>query len=163
MRLPPRERGSTLLVGLIMLVLLTLVAVSAIESSTSSIQVVGNAQFREEATAAAQQAIENVISSSAFTTTAPAPQSIDINNDGVSDYTVTFSPAPSCSKYSAVDAATETGLPKDCYGSSGPYCYRTFWDVTATVNDATTGANVIVHQGIRILVGLNAALTSCGV
>jgi len=147
-----------------MLVLLTLIAVSAIESSTSSIQVVGNAQFREEATAAAQQAIETVISSSAFTITAPAPQSIDINNDGVSDYTVTFSPAPSCSKYSAVDAATELNLPKDCYGSPGTaYCYRTTWDVTAVVNDAATGAQVIVHQGVKILAGLNAAIASCGV
>lgn len=152
-----------MLVGLIMLVLITLIAVSAIESSSSSIQVVGNAQFREEATAAAQQAIENVISSSAFTITPPAPQNIDINNDGTSDYTVTFSPTPSCSKYSAVDAATEVGLPKDCYGSGGPYCFRTFWDVTAAVDDATTGAKVTVHQGVRMLVGLNAALTACGV
>lgn len=152
-----------MLVGLIMLVLLTLIAVSAIESSTSSIQVVGNAQFREEATAAAQQAIENVISTTAFTIVAPAPQLIDINNDGTTDYTVTFSPAPRCSKYSAVNTATETNLPSDCYGSKGPYCYRTTWDVNATVNDATTGAQVTVHQGVKILAGLNAAIASCGV
>ena len=50
-----QQRGSTLLVGLIMLVLLTLVAVSAINSTTSSVQMVGNAQFREEATAAAKK------------------------------------------------------------------------------------------------------------
>ncbi|HSH54555.1 MAG TPA: pilus assembly PilX N-terminal domain-containing protein [Methylotenera sp.] len=164
MRCRSRERGSTLLVGMIMLVLLTLIAVSAIESSTSSIQVVGNAQFRQEAAAAAQQAIENTISSSVFTIVNPAPQSIDVNDDGVSDYTVTFSPAPSCSKYSAVDTATEPNLPKDCYGSPGTtYCYRTTWDVTAAVNDITTGAKVTLHQGVKILVGINAALASCGV
>jgi Tfp pilus assembly protein PilX len=156
-----QQRGSTLLVSLIMLVLLTLVAVSAIESTTSGIQVVGNAQFREEATAAAQQAIENVISTTSFTTATPANQTIDVNNDGTADYTVTFSPAPSCSKYKAVDTSTETGLPKDCYGSTGALCYRTYWDITAVVNDATTGTKVTLHQGVKLLVGLNAALASC--
>jgi len=43
--------------------LLTLIAISAMNSTTSSIQVVGNAQFREEAGAAAQQGIESIISS----------------------------------------------------------------------------------------------------
>lgn len=149
-----------MLVGLIMLVLLTLIAVSAIESTTSSIQVVGNAQFREEATAAAKQAIENVMSNNGFTTVAPAPQNIDVNNDGTTDYKVTFIPAPSCFRYKAVDTTTETGLPKDCYGSTGNLCYRTYWDITAVVNDATTGAQVTVHQGVKLLVGLNAAIAS---
>lgn len=158
------QRGSTLLIGMIMLVLLTLIAVSSIESTTSSLQLVGNAQFRQEASAAAQQAIENVISNTTFTTTAPAPQSIDINNDGVVDYTVTFAPAPSCSSYKAVDTATELSLPTDCYNSPGTVsCYRTTWDISAVVNDRTTGANVALHQGIKILVGINTALSSCGV
>lgn len=154
------QRGSTLLVSLIMLMLLTLMAISAIESSTSSIQVVGNAQFRAEATAAAQQAIENVISSTAFTSTAPSAQTINVNK---SDYTVSFLPAPTCSQYKAVDTTTETGLPSVCYSSVGAQCYRTFWDINAVVDDATTGTKISVHQGVKILVGLNAALASCGV
>lgn len=163
MNIAHQQQGSTLLVGMIMLVLLTLIAVSAIESTTSSLQMVGNAQFREEATAAAQQAIENVISNTAFTTRTPAPQSIDINGDNVGDYTVTFS-VPSCSKYRAVNPATEANLPRDCYGSPDiTYCYRTTWDLTAAVNDVNTGAQVTLHQGVNILVGLNAALSSCGV
>src|SRR5665647_3788905 len=89
------QRGSTLLVALIMLVLLTLVAVSAINTASSSIQIVGNAQYREEATAAAQQAIENVISNANFQTVAPVPQNIDVNNDGVADYTCLLYTSPS--------------------------------------------------------------------
>lgn len=161
--MPNNQRGNTLLIGMIMLVLLTLIAVSSIESTTSSLQMVGNAQFRQEASAAAQQAIENVISSTAFTITPPTPQSIDINNDGVGDYTVTFSPAPSCSSYKAVDTATELNLPKDCYGSPGIInCYHTTWDIAAVVNDSNTGAQVALHQGVKVLVGINSAL-SCGV
>jgi Tfp pilus assembly protein PilX len=164
MKLANKQQGSTLLVGMILLILLTLIAVSAIESTTSSLQMVGNAQFHEEATAAAQQAIEEAISTTDFTIAAPAPKAIDINGDDVADYTVTFSPAPSCSKYKAVNTATETDLPNDCYGSSGPYCYRTTWDVTAVVNDVdSTAAKVTLHQGVNLLVGLNAAVDSCDI
>ena len=157
-----RQQGSVLVVGLIMLVLLTLMAVSAINSTTASIQVVGNAQFRDEATAAAQQAIENVISSAAFLATPPAAQNIDVNGDGTADYTVTFTPVPACRSYRAVDTSV-AGLPIECYGSLGALCYWTVWDITAVVNDAATGAQVTVHQGIRTIAGINAALASCGV
>lgn len=160
-----KQRGSTLLVALVMLVLLTLIALSAMNVTTNSAQVVGNAQFHEETNAAGQQAIESVISSSAFKTIAPGAQDIDINGDGVADYNVTFTPAPSCISYKAADP-TEVGLPKECAGSVGStsLCYWTVWDVTAVVTDAHgSGATTTIHQGIRTIAGLNAALTSCGV
>lgn len=158
-----KQRGNTLLVGLVMLVLLTLMAVSAINMSTTGIQVVGNAQFREEAAAAAQQAIENVISTTSFTLTVPVAQNIDINNDGTADYSVSFSPAPSCQSYRPVNTS-DPGVPIVCTGSVGTaLCYWTVWDITAVVNDVTTGANATVHQGVRVIAGLNAALTYCGV
>lgn len=151
------QRGSTLLVSLIMLMLLTLMAISAIESSTSGMQVVGNSQFRAEATAAAQQAIEKVVSSSAFTTISPSPQMIAMNN---TTYNVSFA-TPTCSQYKAVDTKTEVGLPVECYGSTGALCYRTNWDISAVATDEKTGTSVTVHQGVKVLVGLNAALLSC--
>jgi len=157
------QRGSTLLVALVMLVLLTLIALSAMNATTNSIQVVGNAQFREEANAAGQKAIENVISSSAFQTVAPVPQSIDVNGDGAMDYTVTFTPAPSCVSYIPV-AAGEANVPAECYGSVGNLCFWTVWDVAAVVADLHgSGATATIHQGVRTIAGLNAALTSCGV
>jgi len=156
------QRGSTLLVALIMLVLLTLTAVSAINSTTTSLQMVGNAQFTEEANAAAQQAIENVISSNGFETTAPAPQNIDINNDGTADYTVTFSPAPQCISVKAVTVG-DPGVPTICASSIGAVCFWTEWDIRAVVSDAKTGASVNLHQGVKTIAGLNAAVASCGV
>lgn len=157
-----KQHGSTLLVGMIMLILLTLLAVSAIQSTTSNLQVVGNAQFREEATAAAQQAIENVISSPAFTTAVPAEQNIDINRDGVTDYSVVFSPAPTCNTYKVLDPNVDPVIPDDCIGMSN-LCYRTTWDISALVSDVNTGTKVQLHQGVKLIVGLNAALASCGV
>ena len=157
-----QQGGSTLLVALIMLVLLTLVAVSAINSTSTSIQMVGNAQFREEATAAAQQAIEKVISNTDFQSTAPVPQTIDVNNDGVADYTVTFSPAPACLSATPV-VAGDPGVPSICASSIGAVCYWTLWDVRATVNDVSTGASIALHQGIKTIAGLNAAISACGI
>jgi hypothetical protein len=126
-------------------------------------QVVGNAQFREEAHAAAQQAIERLISDPSFTLTLPDPEPIDANGDGTADYTVTFPSAPQCLQYKPVDSA-DPALPTVCYGSSGgaALCYWTVWDVEATVADAQTQASVAVHQGVKTIAGLNAALASCG-
>ena len=162
MSLVDPQRGSTLLVALIMLVLLTLIAVSAINSSTTSVQIVGNAQFRQEAAAAAQQAIENAISNNNFQSALPASQNIDINNDGTKDYTVTFSPAPKCISYRPV-ASTDANVPTQCADSSlnVAVCYWTTWDVAATVSDAQTSASLVVHQGVQAISGLDAALVSC--
>lgn len=155
-----RQRGSTLLVGLIMLVLLTLVAVSAINSTNSSVQMVGNAQFREEATAAAQKAIENVISKGDFRNVPPAAQTIRVN--GVADYTVQFTPAPACVSFKPVDP-TDPTTPSDCASSIGNVCFWTLWDIRAVVTDPNTGASIAVRQGIRTIAGLNAGVTSCGI
>lgn len=156
-----RQQGSTLLVGLIMLVLLTLVAVSAINSTSSSVQTVGNAQFREEATAAAQKAIENLISDGNFRNTPPpAPQTINVN--GVASYIVTFSPAPSCVSFKPVDP-TDPTTPSQCASSIGAVCFWTVWDIRAVVTDPNTNASVAIHQGIRTIAGLNAGVTSCGI
>ena len=159
----PAQQGSVLPVALIMLVLLTLVAVTAITMGSNSVQVVGNAQFRQEASAAAQQAIESLISNTDFTLTPPASQEDDINDDGTMDYIVTFDPPPSCQFVKAV-AAGETGVPKECFGSAGTnYCYWTTWDISAVVDDQNTGAKATVHQGVRLVAGLNSALASCGI
>lgn len=159
----PNERGSVLATGLIMLLLVTLIAVTAVTMGSTSVQIAGNAQFREEAAAAAQQAIEKVISSTAFTLTPPTQQDIDINKDSVIDYTVQFSPAPSCIAVKAVTPG-EVGVPKQCFGTPGTtYCYWTTWNITAVVDDSKTGARATISQGVRLVAGLNAALASCGV
>jgi len=163
-----KQRGSTLLVALVMLVLLTLMAISAMNATTSSIQVVGNAQFLEEAAAAGQRAIETVISTNAFKTVppgasappVPADQYVDVNGDGVNDYKVTFAPA-NCMSYTAVNR-TQANLPDDCYGSGAPTCFWAIWDLTAVVTDLHgSGATATVHQGVRTITGLTAQANSC--
>src|SRR3989338_1353347 len=90
-----KQQGSTLLVALVMLVLLTLIALSAMNATTTSIQVVGNAQFREEANAVAQQAIEGVISSNFTILPASSVVPADMNSDGTTDVLVQVA-VPTC-------------------------------------------------------------------
>lgn len=95
----------SLVVVLIMLVLLTLFAVNTYNRGKSSMEVVNNFQSRNEATAAAQEAIERVVSIAKITTTDPAGAAsiippvagcsaaanticVDVNGDGVNDITV---------------------------------------------------------------------------
>ena len=53
-----RSSGAALVVGLIMLVLITIMLITALNLGTSSFRSVGNMQFRNEAIAAANVAIE---------------------------------------------------------------------------------------------------------
>lgn len=154
------QRGSTLLVALVMLVMLTLIAISSMNASTSSIQIVGNAQFREEANAAAQQAIEVVLSNNGFTTMLPAQQDIDINNDADPDFRVVFTPAPAC--VSSVKLDPKTGpVHKDCKGVFAEYCNVTVWDIVAVVTDLKgSGATTTVHQGVSTVTGLSQGVST---
>jgi type II secretory pathway pseudopilin PulG len=141
------QRGATLVVALIMLTLITLVVVSAFTLSSSNLKAVGNMQARDESIAAANQAIELVVSSS-FTDLPVAQEvNVDINKDGTTDYTVAIA-VPKCVK------AIEVPNPDKCDETLKALCaennWYTNWDLQATVGDAASGASAVVHQGVRV-------------
>lgn len=160
------QHGATLITALVMLVVLTLLVLSAIRSSTINLRIVGNMQFQEEAVAAAQQATEQLISSSYFTV-APAASSvsIDINKDGTTDYTANIA-APVCTGSTPMTNNTPN-LPSECISSgqaqntgiifaSGvpntgvSWCYAQQWDVQTGVSDSRSGASSTMHQGVSL-------------
>lgn len=63
---PKRQRGVTLLVGLIMLVLMTMVAITAFNLGMGNTQIVSNMQNRSDNYSAAQAALDEVISNDRF-------------------------------------------------------------------------------------------------
>lgn len=148
-----RQRGATLIVSLIMLALITILVTSAFTMSHVSTQSVGNMQNRDEAIAAANKAIEQVLSSP-FTND-PAAESIDvdINNDDSNDYAVDFA-APTC--VSALQIAAPSIPPSSLslgssFATAASNYYQTVWDLDANVTDARTGTSVRVRQGVRVL------------
>lgn len=114
------QRGVTLVVALIMLILLTLLVVTSLNLNKSSLQTVSNMQQRNEAYNAAQEAIDRAVSDTRFFT---VPNNvfispcngvantlcIDLNGDGAPDITVNLTPAPTCVKVQPV-ASTQLSL-----------------------------------------------------
>ena len=174
------QGGATLLVSLIMLVVLTLFAISALNLSSTNLNIVGNMQARMEAQAAGQQAIEQVMSSAAnFLIPAAQNIAVDINNDGTTDFTANvdkpncFSskplnnadliPAPPA-KISAKDQVCISSAQDPGTGvfianvpSAPSWCFDQKWEIAATVSDARTGAQVRQHQGAALRVPAGTA------
>ncbi len=167
------QRGATLITALVMLIVLTLLTFSAIRSSIANLRIVGNAQVGEEAAAAAQQTIEQIISTN-FTTVANPVTVTAV----VGSYTVKV-PPPTCNGSTPIlNSALDPSNPDDqpCFSSGSAnntgiffvsgvshtmtvsWCYRQKWDVEADVNDAVTGAVETTHQGVALKV---AAGTTC--
>ena len=142
------QRGMTLLVGMIMLVLITMLVTTAFTMSTSNLKAVGNMQAHDQAIAAANIALEQVLSSP-FTTTPQAESiNVDNNNDGTADYVVAIA-TPVCVRASLeyFAALNEVGIPILTTVNQ----WNTIWDVQAVVTDANTGANTTVSAGMRVL------------
>ena len=140
------QRGATLIIGLIMLVLITLMVLSAFMLSSTNLKSVSNMQYRDEAIGATNVAIEQVISSDAIFKT-PAGQTITVGN-----YSVSVA-APTCLYATEVVLNSSADSNPNSYsdGASGvPGYLDTYWDVVASVNDAMSGAVVETHQGIKI-------------
>ncbi len=156
------QRGATLLVGMVMLVLLTLLALSAINSSTVNLKVVGNMQYQQEAMGAAQAALNTVMSKGSYFSspgTAPTSQNVDVTGDCTADYTVALTqpcilattsiPISQLSVANANDilclsssTLKNAGLMGQNTGAALSDCARVTWRVTASVNDPNTHANV---------------------
>ena len=129
------QQGATLFVALIILVMMTLFAVSSINMSTVNLKIVGNMQAQKAIDASAQDAIEQTISDmTQFNTPATATISTSMGNVTVA--------APDC-----IDSQVATGysavvgdiIPED-----------NTWEVTATITDSVTGAQTTLHQGVEI-------------
>jgi len=130
------QQGATLVVVLIMLVVLTLFAVAVINLSNLNAKAVGNMQQRKNAEILAQSAIEQVLSSSAafysptaaVTVTAPSGMAVAVSNRVCTGSTA-------ATGYSLAQQL----VPEDDY-----------WDFQVSVSDNVTGANAVVHQGIKV-------------
>lgn len=149
------QSGAALVVSLIMLMILTLLVVSAIQSSNTNLRIAGNMQAQAEASAAVEDAIEQVLSSDAIFKT-PAQQNINVGAYAVQILT------PKCIMAKTVKNADSTdpgGNFQDGPGGGGGGAATgyldTYWDVPATVTDTTTGASVEHHQGVRIRLPAN--------
>jgi hypothetical protein len=165
-----RQQGVTLIIGMIMLILITLMVTTTFNLSSTNLKSVGNMQSRNESIAAANKAIEEVIGSrDGFRTgfsVVPSARDIkyDINNDGVDDYLVAVA-APVCIQSTEVAGSSSEGACTSAtlegFSGCGTTNYSTLWDIDATVTDAASGATVRVRQGMRVELTGDKKLNLC--
>lgn len=143
------QRGITLFVGMIMLVLITVMVTSAFMLSNTNLKAVGNMQAKEEAVAAANQAIEQFLSSPFIDDKVEGETiDVDINLDDKPDYQVVIAD-PVCVRASVDTNASKSSITLP--NMSTVTSWNTVWDIQATVENKTTGAKTVVNSGVRVL------------
>jgi hypothetical protein len=165
------ERGASLLVSMIMLIVLTLMVVFAIRSGNTNLRIAGNAQSQAEAGLATQEAIEQVIEQ---VNAVDDPSIIKAQNlpvsTGAVTYTVAVSPMTNCvvevpvmndsldptnkNDVACFAAADEDkAIKADGSLTTKPSeCKTQQWEIAAGVTDGSSGAKVSQVQGITIRV-----------
>lgn len=153
------QRGAALIVSLIMLTLITLLVITALNLGSLGFRSVSNTQFRDEAIAASNFAIQQVIGSPFFVNAAAvaaAAQDIDVyldnrTPDGNPDYVVSIA-APRCIFVSEAEAgkASSVSLPPTMTSGS---TWNSVWDIQATVAPESNAgeASVRIRTGVRVL------------
>lgn len=179
-----QQRGTTLVVAMLFLVILSLLAVTSFNSSTTNSMVTGNMIARQEGIAAAQWLIDSTISSTTFVTdpasVAASTYDLDLDQDQVADFHPRLTPAPTCLRARVIktveldvdvesDVAClksggtgpliETGAPDPTAGDS--MCANTEWNVRAVVADGVTGSSVAVNQGVGVRALITEANDFC--
>lgn len=185
------QRGATLVVALIFLVLMSLFAISAFNSSSNNLRIVGNSQAVQESLSAAQMAVETTISTPEFHKNpdgiAESHINIDMNGDGKPDYTAWLKPAPQCYRAKPILPSELPAAPKNAEttdvwapcrspvrtggtyvdseapvtGTDPESCANSEWNVRAEVKDPATLTQVSVNQGVAVIVFGNEVSSFC--
>lgn len=185
-----QQHGFALIVGLILLVMMTVMAIAAFRLGANQTIVTGNAQHRNEGGDAAQIAIETVINSSAFKENPAAAIAnsnctgggsnslcVDVNGDGTPDFKVTLSPQPTCVSAAVIptakldfnvaeDLACSAGT-QQAFGVAGAIqtgnslCANSNWEITAQAKDVATDTQVTVVQGVDVRISTTQMDNNC--
>ncbi|MEJ6022719.1 pilus assembly PilX family protein [Ramlibacter sp. PS4R-6] len=171
-----RQAGITLVVSLIMLIVLTLLVVSAIRFGNINLKIAGNAQTQAEAEAATQVALEQTVELMKAATkvdSVTAQPALQISTGGAT-YKINVS-KPSCTLSNNV---VSTQLNKDkaedraCYGNIDQECIfdkdgkcipqpteckDQTWEISAAVTADTAGNSMTMVQGVSLRVSSEVA------
>jgi hypothetical protein len=186
--MPNRQRGVVLIVGLIMLMVMTVLALTTLNLGKSSLQIVGNMQLRKQVIAAAQEGIEDAISTTRLFLSptsiyinpcaGPNTKCIDIDGDGSPDITVALTPTPTCVKAQIIKNAfmnlnlNDTNdqacvlSTSQTFGIAGSaiansLCSDTVWQIRSEATDNVTQAKMAVTEGVAVRVSSDVVSTYC--
>ena len=185
-----KQQGVALFVGMIMLVLITLLAITSFNLGSGSLQAISNIQVRNQATASAQHVIDEIISTPKFidNPSVPVPlgggtygtqKSYDVSGDGVVDVTVDVEVPLKCvqgfpiessrldlTKQEDLACTIGVGETNQTLGVEGAstgfsYCAQTVWEVHATATDPVTNAKADITEGVSVRVARDKYKSRC--
>ncbi|MGH8690778.1 MAG: pilus assembly PilX family protein [Burkholderiales bacterium] len=131
-RRPARQQGVTLVITLIMLVLLTLFALSAITLSSSTTKVVGNMQAKKTTDAVAQRVVDQVISEGLFSDKRAVPV------------------VPSWTPAGMTIEVTQRHCKAFTPQLLDPQLGTVTWEFDVCVRDSFTGSKSYIRQGVAV-------------
>ena len=180
------QRGMALVVGLILLALMTVMAITGFNIGRTSLDIVGNMQGRQEVVAAANSAIQEALSTVRLF---QAPEAIflnpcsgantrcyDTNGDDVDDIRVALTPTPVCvqaqtipnaqldvSQASQAGCATGVGQTFGVEGTAtgSSLCANSVWEIVAVATDLVTEAEIVITQGAAVRVSTDDVGNTC--
>jgi Tfp pilus assembly protein PilX len=177
-----RQRGAALIVSLIMLLLITILAVTAFRLGKSNLQIIGNVQQRDQEVDAGQFAIDQTVSSLQFTLTPTnavpnpcngVPNEVCAAAAGGTGSDITVTVNPTCDSIQPIPVtALNFSDPNDAgcligagqnYGVSGAssnnsMCSNSLWNINAKATDNVTGSVATVDEGAAVRV---SSATTC--
>lgn len=180
------QRGMALVVGLILLALMTVMAITGFNIGRTSLDIVGNMQSRQSVVAAANSTIQEAISTTRLFQApdaiflepcdGPNTRCFDVNGDDTDDIRVELTPNPVCVQSQTIpnamlklentnDTGCATGVGQT-FGIEGTatgssLCAEAVWEIVAVATDLVTEAEVIVTEGARVRVSTDDVGTNC--
>jgi hypothetical protein len=157
-----RQRGTTLIVVLVMLVVLTLLAVAGMRMSTSSLQIVGNMQARKFVDNVASQAVEDVMNSIVPFNVPSGPVTLRTGGTTVAANSTplpvpptgpvyTSLPSPAGVKVAIYQRVCLASSPASGYSAVQPIVPEdNLWEFAVLVRDDFTQAPTMMVQGAKI-------------
>jgi type IV pilus assembly protein PilX len=143
-----RQQGAALVVGLMLLLILTLLAVTGMNTATTELVMAGNEQYRNNASHAASTGIEEAIPAigTVPTTVGAAPVSVPSTPMPGSDPAAVVAHTADTYSTSTQYAGEETGLPQ----SSANKFVGLHYVITSTGTSAR-GAKDVQSQGLMVV------------
>ena len=168
-----KQQGATLLIGMVMLVVLTLLVVFSLRSGNTNLRIAGNMQSQAEAAAATQQVIEQVVGNLAqavtnISTVGAQTIVVPIGNsnytvqvDGMANKCIFTAPvlnaqlSPSNANDVACFSTTDNDGAVTAAGmltTQPSACSTQQWEIAAEATDSVSGAKVAQVQGVTVRV-----------
>ena len=181
-----RQAGTVLVIGMLMLVMMTLLALTSFNLGRGEYQIISNMQFQGEAASAAQMTLEQVVSSLRFAqspaTVFPVPcPGQEANTQCYGDVVVKIKSRSDSAKPVCIIAKTVKNVDLDLtkeidlgcssgvsqtFGVQGAVsgnslCADSTWDVQAEAVDSITQAKATITTGLSVRVSTDDIATSC--